>query len=87
MASELLEYDVNVNCIAPGFIATARVAAFMKKAGLADQEKFQAVPETERKLQRAGTVEDCAKVVEFLCTDLSDFVTGHMIPVGGTPSG
>ena len=27
-------------------------------------------------LRRLGTVEDCAKVVEFLVTDLSDYVTG-----------
>jgi hypothetical protein len=26
-------------------------------------------------------VEDCAKVVESLSTDLSDFVTGALIPV------
>ena len=27
-------------------------------------------------LWRLGTVEDCAKVVEFLAADLSDYVTG-----------
>jgi 3-oxoacyl-[acyl-carrier protein] reductase len=30
-----------------------------------------------------GTVEDCAKVVEFLATDLSDYVTGAVIPIDG----
>ena len=34
-------------------------------------------------LQRLGTVEDCAKVVEFLATDLSDYVTGAVIPIDG----
>ena len=29
-------------------------------------------------LRRLGTVEDCAKVVEFLATDLSDYVTGPL---------
>jgi NAD(P)-dependent dehydrogenase (short-subunit alcohol dehydrogenase family) len=33
-------------------------------------------------LRRLGTVEDCAKVVEFLATDLSDYVTGAAIPIG-----
>ena len=28
-------------------------------------------------------VEDCAKVVEFLATDLSDYVTGAVIPIDG----
>jgi 3-oxoacyl-[acyl-carrier protein] reductase len=32
---------------------------------------------------RLGTVEDCAKVVEFLATDLSDYVTGAVIPIDG----
>jgi 3-oxoacyl-[acyl-carrier protein] reductase len=35
-------------------------------------------------LRRLGTVEDCAKVVEFLATDLSGFyVTGAVIPIDG----
>jgi 3-oxoacyl-[acyl-carrier protein] reductase len=31
-------------------------------------------------LRRLGTVEDCARVVEFLTTDLSDYVTGWLSP-------
>ena len=34
-------------------------------------------------LRRLGTVEDCANVVEFLATDLSDCVTGAVIPIDG----
>src|ERR1700757_2618892 len=34
-------------------------------------------------LRRLGTVEDCAKVVEFLATGLSDYVTGAVIPIDG----
>src|SRR5579864_3247772 len=34
-------------------------------------------------LRRLGTVGDCAKVVEFLATDLSDYVTGAVIPIDG----
>jgi 3-oxoacyl-[acyl-carrier protein] reductase len=54
---------------------------------LAGYDGMVAQPEVPRRLNRPGQVEDCAKVVEFLCTDLSDFVTGHVIPVGGTPFG
>ena len=36
-------------------------------------------------LRRLGTVEDCTKVVEFLATDLSDYVTGAVIPIDGGP--
>ncbi len=31
----------------------------------------------------AGTFEVCAKVVEFLAMDLSDYVTGAVIPIDG----
>jgi len=34
-------------------------------------------------LRRLGTVGDCAKVVEFLATALSDYVTGAVIPIAG----
>ena len=34
-------------------------------------------------LRREGTIEDCANVVEFLVTDLSDYVTGKTITVDG----
>jgi 3-oxoacyl-[acyl-carrier protein] reductase len=32
---------------------------------------------------RDRTIEDCAKVVEFLATDLSDYVTGRTIVIDG----
>ena len=34
-------------------------------------------------LRRLGRVEHCAQVVEFLATDLFDYVTGAVIPVDG----
>ena len=34
-------------------------------------------------LRWLGMVEDCAKVVEFKATDLSDYVAGAVIPIGG----
>ena len=34
-------------------------------------------------LRRLGNVDDCAKVVEFFCTDLSDYVSGQCIAIDG----
>jgi 3-oxoacyl-[acyl-carrier protein] reductase len=31
-------------------------------------------------LRRLGTIEDCAEVVEFLASDLSEYVTGAIFP-------
>ena len=49
----------------------------------------RAKPETQARLKarialgRLGVPEDCAKVLEFLVTDLSDYVTGQCIAVCG----
>ena len=46
--------------------------------------QIEPIDPTERvALRRLGGVEDCAKVVEFFCTDLSDYVTGQCIAIDG----
>jgi 3-oxoacyl-[acyl-carrier protein] reductase len=70
LAKDLGSYNINVNCIAPAIIRTGRLG---DRSHLADR-----IP-----LGREGTIEDCAKVIEFLVTDLSDYVTGKTITVGG----
>lgn len=70
LAQELGPDNINVNCIAPGIIRTGR---------LGDREQLSKYIA----LRREGTIEDCAKVVEFLVTDLSDYVTGKTITIDG----
>ena len=70
LAQELGPHGINVNCIAPGIIRTGRLG---DRAHLAPR-----IP-----LRREGTIEDCVKVVEFLVTELSDYVTGCTIPIDG----
>lgn len=70
LAQELGPYNINVNSIAPGIIRTGRLG---DRSHMAKQ-----IP-----LRREGTIEDCAKVVEFLVTDLSDYVTGKTITIDG----
>lgn len=78
LAAELGPYGINVNCIAPGWILSSRAIA----QGRAEPERRQAL-ESQIALRRLGEPADCAKVVEFLATDLSDYVTGQCIPVCG----
>ena len=70
LAQELGPFNINVNAIAPGIIRTGRLGDRSHMAG-------------EIPLRREGTIEDCAKVVEFLVTDLSDYVTGRTIIIDG----
>jgi 3-oxoacyl-[acyl-carrier protein] reductase len=70
LAKDLGSYNINVNCIAPAIIRTGRLG---DRSHLADR-----IP-----LRREGTIDDCANVIEFLVTDLSDYETGKTITVGG----
>ncbi len=79
LAQDLGPYGITVNCIAPGTITTGRIVA-MVMPGSADANVNRA---EKVALRRLGGVEDCAKVVEFLTTDLSDYVTGVVIPIDG----
>ncbi len=79
LAQDLGPYGINANCIAPGTITTGRiVASVMPGSADANRDRSERVA-----LRRLGTVEDCAKVVEFLATDLSDYVSGVVIPIDG----
>jgi len=79
LAGELAPFGINVNCMAPAFIGTARLTKRQIEAGPGSREAIEKmIP-----LGRIGTPEDCAKVVEFLVTDLSDYIVGQCIGVCG----
>lgn len=78
LAAELGPFGIRANCIAPGIIMTARVAAQAQARGIGTDDQAAQIP-----LRRLGMVEDCAGVVEFLVTDLSRYVTGQCISACG----
>jgi NAD(P)-dependent dehydrogenase (short-subunit alcohol dehydrogenase family) len=86
MAYELAPYGIRVNCVCPGFVATAmQTRELAWEAGLRGLE-----PEAVRQmwidatpLGRLETPEDVAKVVAFLASDAAAFLTGEAISVNG----
>jgi 3-oxoacyl-[acyl-carrier protein] reductase len=74
-AKELGRYNITVNAIAPGLIATD-----MTK-DLAEEVKAELIGNVA--LGRIGTPEDVAKVVIFLASSLGDYVSGQVIGVDG----
>ncbi|MCB2050466.1 MAG: SDR family oxidoreductase [Novosphingobium sp.] len=78
LAAELGPDGIRANCISPGIIMTARVAAQAKARNIGTDQQSAAIP-----LRRLGNVEDCAGVLEFLVTDQSRYVTGQCISVCG----
>ncbi|MFN8456627.1 MAG: SDR family oxidoreductase [Anaerolineae bacterium] len=86
LARELAPYGINVNAVCPGLIATG-----MNELGLARLSELRGVPaeaidkaQLERIPQgRYGTPEDVAKVVAFLASPESDYMTGQALNVSG----
>ena len=84
LAIELGRFAVRVNCVAPGFIATAMTAQTAERMGV-DFEDLQAAAAEQAPLKRVGQPEDVAGVVAFLCSDDAAYVTGQVIYVRGGP--
>src|SRR3989440_8019991 len=79
LAQDLGPFGITANCIAPGVIATGRsMQTVIPGSSQSNQDRAELVA-----LRRLGTVEDRRKVGEFLATDLSDYVTGAVIPIDG----
>lgn len=75
MAKEVGSRNITVNAVAPGFIQTEMTHV------LNDEQKEQFL--TNIPLARAGTPEDIAKVVVFLCSPSADYITGQVIHIDG----
>lgn len=75
LAKELGPSNINVNCIAPGYIETDM------NSHLTSEEKAAFLNETA--LLRAGTPEDVAALVSFLAGDASSYITGQIINIDG----
>ena len=75
LAKELARFNINVNAIAPGFIDTPMTAKVPDKV----KNRIKAsIP-----LNRFGQPEDVAKVVKFLASEESDYITGQVIACNG----
>ena len=75
LAKEEGPSGITVNCVAPGVVETDMMAAFTPedKAALAE----------ETPVQRLGTPEEIARMLEFLADESSGFITGQIFGVNG----
>jgi 3-oxoacyl-[acyl-carrier protein] reductase len=92
MAKEWGRYNVNVNAVAFGLIGTRLTQAWTEdskievkgreiKAGVRQEVLDQVIAASP--LGRVGTVDEAAGAVLFLCSPLSDFVTGEILMCTG----
>jgi len=84
LALELGPYNVNVNCVVPDFIYTEMTRRAAKNHGMYVTELRNAAAALVP-LRRLGAPEDAAKLVLFLASEWSDFITGQIIHIKGGP--
>ena len=73
LAIEVASRGVTVNAIAPGIIESP-----MTKSVFSNEDITRLVP-----MKRAGTPEEVASVVGFLCSEQASYVSGQIVSVSG----
>ncbi|MDQ6641072.1 MAG: glucose 1-dehydrogenase [Actinomycetota bacterium] len=82
LALELGRYNVNVNAIAPGFIATDMTDDTARRLGV-EVEEFRKMSAEANPIKRVGYPEDIAAAAAFLCSDEASYITGQTLYVDG----
>jgi 3-oxoacyl-[acyl-carrier protein] reductase len=80
LALELGEFGVRVNCVAPGVIASGRLARVMALTG---PGKGPEGPLAQIPMGRVGTVAETAALIVALCTDDTSYMTGVTVDING----
>jgi len=83
MASEYGEYNIQVNGIGPGYIATPQTAPLREPQADGSRHPFDAFIVAKTPAARWGTTEDLEGPAVFLASQASDFVNGHILYVDG----
>jgi 3-oxoacyl-[acyl-carrier protein] reductase len=82
LAIELGPFNIGVNAVAPGFVATAMTAATAERVGF-DPEEYQKMAASQIPLRRVGQPEEIAAVIAFLASDEASYVSGQTIHIDG----
>jgi len=77
LAKELASYGIRVNAVAPGMVETDFSRPFWGNDDIL-KELLKGIP-----LGRIARVQDVVRVVAFLSSDQSDYLTGEIISVSG----
>lgn len=77
LANEWAKYGLNINAIAPGYMATNNTKA-LREDPVRSKQILERIP-----AERWGTPDDLKGAVVFLSSHASDYVNGHVLVVDG----
>lgn len=77
LATELAPHDINVNSVAPGWVATDMCEEVFTN------EEYRRSIERTIPLGRIASADDIARPIVFLCTDWAQHITGEILNVNG----
>jgi 3-oxoacyl-[acyl-carrier protein] reductase len=82
LAAELGPFGINVNAVAPGYVATAMTDATAQRLGVTPEQAQEAAA-AQIPLRRVAQPADIAAVIAFLVSEDAGYVTGQTIYVNG----
>ena len=77
LASELAQFGINVNCVAPGWVETD-----MNDGVFADKTRLESILQTIP-LGKIGRPDELAAPIVFLCSKWASYITGEVLNVNG----
>lgn len=79
LASEWVDHNIRVNCIAPGYMKTELTRGFFEKGDKAMIERWMDFTP----MKRAGMPEELGGIAVYLASDASSFATGAVFTIDG----
>lgn len=78
LAQEWSDYNIRINCVAPGIIESSGLSTYPPQVQEMFDEAREAIP-----LKRFGKVDDIANAVCFLASPMAEYITGISLYVDG----
>jgi len=82
VALEFAPFNVNVNCICPGVIATELTETVVPE-GMNKTDFFDTFAKNNVPMEKVGYPEDIANAALFFASELGSYITGEVLVVGG----
>lgn len=83
LARELVDSNINVNAIMPGYIMTPMVDGIAKDSNASDPESVIKGITAGIPMGRLGTIQELGELAAFLASDESSYITGQGIVIDG----